>query len=292
MTRRFQKVTTAATRRPRARRSHTRNFLLRLNGDLCDPIVERNSAARGHAAARDGRSFRGSRMLRPFAWRGALWCVACVRDLSPEGWCEQVLARIDDTAPGLARLADWRVLRPDGPRRHEKNWMPRVAGDVLQFIYLCDPTRIVDDQARTVAETAPPIAGRPVPGRLATDRIRRRLAGARPRCARAGQAAALSAPLRLVRRRVEAARREPAASFLQTARRRVRRRPCLAPRRQRLMISYGVDDSQSWIATVDANDVRRVLEDAERLPSGAVGTEPQVGRARRCSAPTRESAPL
>jgi hypothetical protein len=57
------------------------------------------------------------------------------------------------------------VLCPEGPRRHEKNWMPRVkpapadaGGDALHFIYLCDPTRLVDDQARTVAETTPSIA--------------------------------------------------------------------------------------------------------------------------------------
>ena len=82
----------------------------------------------------------------------------CVRELTPEGWCEQVLARIDERAPGLCRLADWRVLHPEGPRRHEKNWMPRVSGDDLQFVYRCDPTRLVDEQARTIAETIPPIA--------------------------------------------------------------------------------------------------------------------------------------
>src|SRR5207237_1683929 len=52
----------------------------------------------------------------------------------------------------------WRLLHPPGPRLHEKNWMPRVAGDRLQFIYLCDPTRIIDDQARTIVETRPAIA--------------------------------------------------------------------------------------------------------------------------------------
>ena len=36
--------------------------------------------------------------------------------------------------------------------------MPHVAGDRLQFIYLCDPTRILDEQARKVVETTPPIA--------------------------------------------------------------------------------------------------------------------------------------
>ena len=55
-------------------------------------------------------------------------------------------------------FTDWRVLDPDGPRVHEKNWMPRVAGDTLQFICLCDPTRVVDEHGNTVAETVPAIA--------------------------------------------------------------------------------------------------------------------------------------
>jgi hypothetical protein len=44
-----------------------------------------------------------------------------------------------------------------------------------------------------------------------------------------------------------------------------------------LIISFGVGDSEAWIATVEASDVRRLLEDAEELPSvalkRAVGTK-------------------
>ena len=36
--------------------------------------------------------------------------------------------------------------------------MPLVDDDRLQFIYLCDPTRILDEQARKTAETVPLIA--------------------------------------------------------------------------------------------------------------------------------------
>ena len=32
---------------------------------------------------------------RLFFWAGGLWCSATVRELTTEGWCEQVLARID-----------------------------------------------------------------------------------------------------------------------------------------------------------------------------------------------------
>ena len=37
-----------------------------------------------------------------------------------------------------------------------------------------------------------------------------------------------------------------------------------------LIISFGVGDSEAWIATVEASDVRRLLQDAEELPSGAL----------------------
>ena len=40
------------------------------------------------------------------------------------------------------------------------------------------------------------------------------------------------------------------------------------PDGKRLVVSYGVEDSEAWIATVDADDVRCVLEDVEQLPSG------------------------
>ena len=114
--------------------------------------------------------------MRPFLWRGELWCSACVRELTPEGWCEQVLARIDTSVADSYRLTDWRVLRPEGPRVHEKNWMPQVVGHKLQFVYLCDPTRLVDERARTIAETTPSIAAERFPRRLAGHRLRRRLA--------------------------------------------------------------------------------------------------------------------
>src|SRR5262249_54791780 len=88
-----------------------------------------------------------------FAWRGGLWCVSCVRELTDDGWCEMVLARLDETDDGQRRMTDWRTLQPEGPRLHQKNWMAFVDSDDLRFVYLCDPTRIVDDQAATLAET-------------------------------------------------------------------------------------------------------------------------------------------
>ena len=135
----------------------TRNFLLRLSPELeiessgeILPPVDMPPPAYGLVM--------GFEDMRPFLWRGELWCSACIRELTPEGWCEQLLARIATSAANSYRLTDWRVLRPAGPRVHEKNWMPQVVGHKLQFVYLCDPTRLVDEKARTIAQTTPAIA--------------------------------------------------------------------------------------------------------------------------------------
>ena len=42
--------------------------------------------------------------MRLFAWHGGLWCTSTLRDLTPEGLCEQVLARINQSALGKRRL--------------------------------------------------------------------------------------------------------------------------------------------------------------------------------------------
>ena len=50
------------------------------------------------------------------------------------------------------------------------------------------------------------------------------------------------------------------------------------PDGKRLIVSFSVQDRESWIATVDADEVRSVLLDVERLPSGAP-TDLREGRA-------------
>ena len=58
---------------------------------------------------------------RLFNWGGSLWTLSTVRELTPEGWCEQVLAPV--SAAGYGN--NWATVHPE-ERRHEKNWMPWV----------------------------------------------------------------------------------------------------------------------------------------------------------------------
>jgi glycosyltransferase involved in cell wall biosynthesis len=133
---------------------HTRTFLLEL-----DPISWEETT-HGEILmpedlpppAWDGvQGFEDSRL---FEWRNDLWTVSTVREQNHGGMAEQWLARID----GTLHMTEARALYPEGPRRHEKNWIPLVESDELKFIYLCDPTRIVGDDGRTLVEHAPVFA--------------------------------------------------------------------------------------------------------------------------------------
>jgi GR25 family glycosyltransferase involved in LPS biosynthesis len=253
----------------------TRNFLLRLNSALdLESSVEILPPADLPAPAYEKVGFEDMRL---FAWRSALWCSSSPRELTPEGRCQQVLARIDESVGGQCQLADWRVLALEEPRRHENSWMPLVepapaetGGERLRFIYLYDPLRLIDEAAQVLAETTPPIAVDEFRGgtqaidfdggRLAL--IREEMAGdtfaeraTHHRFVWLDEALALrsvSRPFFLNEHGVE---------FVAGL--------AWHPNGERLIISYGVGDGESWIATVDVAEVRAALEDAERLPSGA-----------------------
>jgi len=246
---------------------HTRNFLLRLDAELAirsssEILPPTDMPA---PAFREVQGFEDARL---FAWRNELWCIACVRELTPEGWCDQVLARIDDFSPGSCRLTDWRVLRPQGPRRHEKNWMPQIVGDQLQFIHLSDPTRVIDEHAQTIFEATPAIAAEQFRGGTqailfdggwlalvheVSERDKRRYYQHRfVWFDSANQLRRVSLPFFFITKGVEFA-----AGLAR------------APDGKGLLISFGVGDGQAWIAIVEASDVRHLLEDIEQLPSGA-----------------------
>jgi glycosyltransferase involved in cell wall biosynthesis len=254
----------------------TRNFLLRVGDDFAIrssveilPPVDMPEPAWPLA--------QGFEDMRPFLWRNQLWGIACVRELSAEGWCDQVLARIDDFAADAARLTDWRILRPGGERLHEKNWMPIVSGDDARFVYLCDPTRFVDHQARTVSESIAPIAATLFRGGSQAVEFDG------GRLALVHEARVLSAGQREYRHRFvwfdQASRLRRVSRPFFFHRQGVEFAAGLAWRREgeQLVITYGIEDSEAWIATVEARDVRRILEDAENLPSGCADAPGRFG---------------
>jgi LPS sulfotransferase NodH/glycosyltransferase involved in cell wall biosynthesis len=244
----------------------TRNFLLHLDDRLA---VKASTEILPPADLPPPASDRiqGFEDARLFSWRGALWQVAVFRELDPEAMAEQSIARLAFAADGSCRLADWRMLRPQAPRQAQKNWMPRVDGDALQLVYNCDPTRILDDHARLVGETAPPIAADgfrggsqliPFDGGWLALVHEVSLRGAERLYHHrfvwfdaATRLARLSRPFFLARHGIEFA-----AGL------------AWHPDSRRLVLSFGVEDRESWLATVAGEEVRAILDDARDLPRG------------------------
>ena len=54
-----------------------------------------------------------------------------------------------------------------------------------------------------------------------------------------------------------------------------------------LLISLGVGDGEAWIATVEASEVRRLLDDAEQSPSERPRAQPARQKQKRPAAISR-----
>jgi len=240
-------------------RYRTRNFLLALDDgtlvtkshEILPPSDLPEPQYRDEAAFGD---------VRLFAWRDALWGLACYRELTSQGWCEQVLARIDNSSADHCRLADWRVLRPGPPKRHEKNWMPVSTGDKLRFIYLCDPTTVLDDDAHRISDSTPAIAAEQFRG------------GSQAIPFDGGWLAVIHEVLWRNGRRYYLHRfvwfdafmilRRVSRSFF-FIQKSVEFVAGLArhPKSDTLIVSFGVNDSEAWLATISSLDVRHNLRD-------------------------------
>ena len=100
---------------------------------------------------------QGLEDLRLFRRNGSWCCSGTVRDFTENGLAQIITGELCDNG-GTTIVSDWRVLDIGGPPRHEKNWMPIVAGGEAAFIYSCGPTRSWDANAQTIVMDEPPIA--------------------------------------------------------------------------------------------------------------------------------------
>jgi len=102
-------------------------YLVRLRDDMTvesvDDIVIAPSSNKEMESIR--LSHGGFDGLKPFEWRGELWCDFYAGGL---GSVRFYMARLDG-----AVLRDGRRLMIPGPARDEKNWMPEVIGDELRY---------------------------------------------------------------------------------------------------------------------------------------------------------------
>jgi hypothetical protein len=214
---------------------------------------------------------------RLFAWRDGLWCCARVVTLATEEGCEQLLACVDDQGPGPTRLTPMRLLRVRW--RHQQHWMPLVklalgeaGAEGLELITGCDPTRVVDDEARPILETTPAIAAEQFDG--ATPAIDF------DACPWRGTGRGWLALIHETEMREgeqydwhrwvwfdQASVLRGVSPPFYFGKKGIERAAGLTPHPdgRHLLISYGIGDGEAWLATVDAGDVRKLLEDAEHL---------------------------
>ncbi len=249
-----------------------RHFLLQLSEDMAV-----QSSAEVLIPPETEAGFRDPRL---FAWRGGLWCCAPATTPATEGESEQVLVCLDNRGPGPIRLTLRRLLRASG--RHQQHWMPRVkpapgeaGAECLEFITGCDPTRVVDDEARPIIETTPAIAAEQFDGGTPAIDF--------DACPSQGTGGGWLALIHETESRdgeqfdrhrwvwldeTSALRRVSPPFFFH--RKGIERAAGLAlhPDGQHLLISYGVGDDEAWLATVDAGDIRKVLEDVEHISWG------------------------
>jgi hypothetical protein len=93
--------------------------------------------------------------MRIFDVGGQLWGIFVRCNQNEEGWTEQWLAPIDDGE----LVCPSRLHAPERLRRPEKNWIPFLADTGrLLFIYLCDPTTVIDENGKVIAVSTPSIA--------------------------------------------------------------------------------------------------------------------------------------
>ena len=260
------------------RQFQTRNFLLRL-----DQALQIRSSAEilppsdmPKPCVRSCKAF-GFEDLRLFAWRGeTLWGSSCVRELTPEGWCsEQVLARIDQKQ--CRGQFDWLIgacSDPMGPNYTRRTGCRASKVEHAAVHLFLRPgshrglTKVIPSK-ESAAPAMPPIS----------------LEVARRRCLDDGWLALIHEA------RVKDGKRLYWHRFVwfdESNRLRGVSRQCFFnkkgiefaaglawhPDGQRLLISYGVDDREAWIATVEAfkDHSKNSQEYREKLPSGAPGS--------------------
>jgi tetratricopeptide (TPR) repeat protein/predicted GH43/DUF377 family glycosyl hydrolase len=125
----------------------TRNFLVRLSKDMAwlsqleihDPI---------NMPAPQWGAVRGFEDMRLFPSGSGIWFSSCVREMNPEGWCEQIVGQLVGN-----RIADWWKVIPSWQKQHEKSWAPWRGA---KWVYRLGT--IIDAEGQKVLEEVPKLA--------------------------------------------------------------------------------------------------------------------------------------
>jgi glycosyltransferase involved in cell wall biosynthesis len=148
----------SADMRSKFQLKNVRTLLLQLNTDLELQSAKEVMIAPSALSSSElgGSELANARLL---VWRDDFWCLAEI-DLASNR--EQLLAQLECASPVCQ--TDYQILRPRGTLTR-LGWIPRVSGDNLHFITQCDPTRVIDEQARIIFEGASAFAAEQFIGR-------------------------------------------------------------------------------------------------------------------------------
>ena len=228
----------------------TRNFLLALNDDLT--TADSAEIVPPSDMSCEFPPVMGFEDMRLFYRGDELWASSTVRQIAADGMPEQVLTKFKGS-----HLTDMRrMLRQ--PRLCEKNWMPFVRGDTLEFMYhLC---HTVDDKGQDVKVT--PLGfdyknlrggSQVIPyegGHLCLVHEARYLPNSHKRYYQ-HRFVFFDATLEKVKVSHPFVFRDKVIEFAAGM--------CWHPDGKRLIISYGFEDKEARIATIDAADVHKVV---------------------------------
>ena len=233
----------------------TRNFLVHVAFPALTVGMAREILPPQNLQVPDFDLVRGFEDSRLFEWKGDLWTISTVRELNPEGWCEQVLAPLVVRGYG----DDWKKILPKD-RQHQKNWVPFIDSGGLRFVYR--PGTLIDANGElTVQSDCGLDVGHISGGSQVVEADGNHLAivheaGTIPgrvnryyqhrfiRYDVNGRVLGLSPPFVFFDKQIEFC--AGMAYF---------------PARRQLLLSFGVRDAEAWLASVDLYEVLVFIED-------------------------------
>ena len=115
----------------------TRNFMARLGADF-SVLALREIGEPEQASRYEGSAIQGFEDCRLMRWGGRWQCSATARDLGSDSLARMVLLALDDRGDFM----DVRQMSGYGDGLHQKNWMP-VPGPVPTFVYGCSPSVVL-----------------------------------------------------------------------------------------------------------------------------------------------------
>jgi glycosyltransferase involved in cell wall biosynthesis len=132
----------------------TRNFYLRLNDDL-EVIGSNEILPPVDMPAPRYKDIVGFEDLRLIEWNGQAYVNGTCCELEEDGWRNMVRGRINRDTWRIEELA---VCIPDtSPRQAEKNWAPFIDGKELKYLYSYEPTKVLDHAGDTLQISEPAI---------------------------------------------------------------------------------------------------------------------------------------